>query len=39
MTNEESSKEIEKKEYKGCPAWFSTNKPVSEKKAFDFSDF
>ena len=30
---------IEKKEYKGCPAWRSTSEPVSEKKAFDFSDF
>ena len=30
---------IEKKEYKGCPAWFGASKPVSEKKAFDFSDF
>ena len=35
--NEEQK--IEKKEYKGCPAWDNTSKPVSEKKAFDFSDF
>jgi hypothetical protein len=30
---------IEKKEYKGCPAWHGGSKPASEKKAFDFSDF